>query len=68
MPNKLIVKKKFPKAAAWVLINNTSHTSRRFTSLKLLREYADLNHMQIKKSKTTEKTYYTDAFAFVPAG
>ena len=66
MPNKLIIKKKFPKAAAWILIENNNHRSTRFTSLKRLREYADDMHFIIKKSHISEKTYYTESFDYVP--
>ena len=66
MPNQEKVKHSFPKRAAWLLILNDSHQEKRFTSLKLLRQYADENHLFIKKSQTQEKCYYTDPYAYVP--
>ena len=58
MSNNLKVKKPFPKAAAWVL--QAPNGSKRFTSIKDLREFVDSKGMVIKKSKEYEKTYITN--------
>lgn len=51
----------------WVLILNQSHSTKEFSSLARLRRYARNNALAIKKSFTAERTYYTDAFGYVPA-
>jgi len=58
--NKPKIKTEFPKAELWVLINNFTHEVKRFTSVKLLRQYADSKKYFLKKSQVAEKTFYTE--------
>jgi len=61
MPNKLITQKKiFKKPLAWLIIFRDKQ-EKRFESLKAVRTWAEEHHIFLKKSRTQEKCFETDA-------
>jgi len=50
----------------WVLIDNDAHDTKEFTSQIKLKAYADEHGLEIKRSPTAARCYYTEAHAWVP--